>query len=100
MGAAVTTIAVGAFGLFAYRAVPIQLFYVMGAVWQQATLGASGGVYGLLIAFGIMHGNQEIYIFPIPFPFRAKYMVAVWIFISVVGAFGGTWAARCSAGCI
>jgi membrane associated rhomboid family serine protease len=89
-GAALTTIAVGAFGLFAYRAVPIPLFYVMGAVWQQATLGASGGVYGLLIAFGILHGNQEIYIFPIPFPFRAKYMVAVWIFISVVGAFGGS----------
>jgi len=90
VGAALTTLAVGAFGIIAYRSVPIQLFYVMGAVWQQATIGASGGVFGLLIAFGILHGNQEIYVFPIPFPFRAKYLVAVWIFIAIVGAFGGS----------
>lgn len=90
VGAALTTIGVGALGLFAYQFAPIQLFAVMGAVWQQATIGASGGVFGLLIAFGIMHGNQEIYVFPIPFPFRAKYLVAVWIFIAIVGAFGGS----------
>jgi membrane associated rhomboid family serine protease len=88
-GAALTTIGVGAFGLFAVHYVPVQLFAVMGGVWQQATIGASGGVFGLLIAFGMMHGNQEIYVFPIPFPFRAKYLVAVWIFIAVVGAFSG-----------
>lgn len=90
VGAALTTLAVGAFGIFAFNHLPIPLFAVMGSIWHQATIGASGGVYGLLIAFGILHGNQQIYMFPIPIPFRAKYLVAVWIFISIVGAFGGS----------
>src|SRR5579859_5805280 len=31
------------------------------------TLGASGGVYGILLAFGMLYGDQEIMLFPLPF---------------------------------
>ena len=53
VGAAITTVGVGALGLLAYQHVPLPLFAVMGNIWQQSTIGASGGVYGLLLAFGI-----------------------------------------------
>ena len=61
----------------------------MGQIWQQATIGASGGVYGLLIAFGILNGDRQVYIFPFPIAIKARYIVAIWIFIAFVSAFGG-----------
>ena len=38
-------------------------------------LGASGAVMGLLLAFGVMHPNEAIYIIPLPFPIKAKWFV-------------------------
>jgi membrane associated rhomboid family serine protease len=38
-------------------------------------LGASGAVMGLLLAFGLMHPNNMIYIMPLPFPIKAKWFV-------------------------
>jgi len=39
------------------------------------TVGASGGVYGILLAFGMMFPNQPIYIWFL-FPIKAKWLVA------------------------
>lgn len=50
------------------------------------TVGASAGIYGLLIAFGVLYGERELFLFPLPFLIKAKYMVAVWVFIALVGA--------------
>jgi hypothetical protein len=80
---------VGALGIVAYEHVPIPLFAVMGQIWQQATIGASGAVYGLLIAFGILNGDREIYVFPFPIAIKARYIVAIWLFVAFVSAFGG-----------
>ena len=38
-------------------------------------LGASGAVFGLLLAFGVLHPNNMIYIIPLPFPIKAKWFV-------------------------
>ena len=38
-------------------------------------LGASGAVMGLLLAFGLMHPNNVIYVMPLPFPIKAKWFV-------------------------
>ena len=89
VGAAVTTLAVGAFGIFVASYSPWLLFFKMGQIWQQATIGASGGVYGLLIAFGILNGDRQVYIFPFPIAIKARYIVAIWIFIAFVSAFNG-----------
>src|SRR6266702_196220 len=90
VGAALTAMGVGAIGIIAYSHVPIPLFAVMGQIWQQATIGASGGVYGLLMAFGILNGDRQMFIFPLPIAIKARYIVAIWIFIAFVSAFGGT----------
>ena len=39
------------------------------------TVGASGAVFGILLAFGMIFPNMPMYIIPIPFPIKAKYMV-------------------------
>jgi membrane associated rhomboid family serine protease len=42
---------------------------------QMILLGASGAVMGLLLAFGLMHPNNMVFVFPIPFPIKAKWFV-------------------------
>jgi len=39
------------------------------------TVGASGAVFGLLLAFGIMFPNMPLFIMFIPIPVKAKYVV-------------------------
>lgn len=39
------------------------------------TIGASGAVFGLLTAFGIVFPNRELYLMFIPVPIKAKYFV-------------------------
>jgi membrane associated rhomboid family serine protease len=73
VGAALTTIAVSYTGL-------------LGVSSATSTVGASGGVLGILMAFGVLYGDQEIMLFPIPFSIRAKYFVAGIAFIELVSA--------------
>lgn len=39
------------------------------------TVGASGAVFGILLAFGYLFPNMPMYIIPFPFPIKAKWMV-------------------------
>jgi membrane associated rhomboid family serine protease len=54
-------------------AAAIQLIVTFGT--GVPTLGASGGVFGILLAFGMMFPNQPIYMIPIPVPIKAKWFV-------------------------
>lgn len=42
---------------------------------NQVTVGASGAVFGILVAFGMFFPNTELMIIPIPVPIKAKYLV-------------------------
>jgi membrane associated rhomboid family serine protease len=42
------------------------------------TVGASGAIFGILIAFGLLFPNTEMFIFLIPFPIKAKYIVSAY----------------------
>ncbi len=39
------------------------------------TIGASGAVYGILLAFGVLHPNVPLYLFFLPIPIKAKWFV-------------------------
>ena len=39
------------------------------------TVGASGAVYAILLAFGMLFPNNRLFIFPLPFPIKAKFFV-------------------------
>ena len=47
-------------------------------------LGASGAVFGLLLAFGVMHPNNMIYIIPLPFPIKAKWFVIGYAVLEIL----------------
>lgn len=46
-------------------------------------VGASGAVYGLLLAFGMLFPNSRMIIFPLPFPIKAKYLVVIYALIEL-----------------
>ena len=52
-------------------------------------IGASGAVMGLLLAFGLMHPNNMIYIIPIPFPIKAKWFVIGYAVLELSFGFVG-----------
>ena len=47
-------------------------------------LGASGAVMGLLLAFGLMHPNNIIYVMPLPFPIKAKWFIIGYAVLELV----------------
>lgn len=50
-------------------------------------VGASGAIFGLLVAFGMLYPNLEMYIMFIPVPVKAKYIVPVYILLELVLGF-------------
>jgi membrane associated rhomboid family serine protease len=48
-------------------------------------VGASGAIMGLLAAFAYLFPNTEFFIFPFPFPVKAKYMTAIFVAIDLFG---------------
>jgi rhomboid family protein len=59
---------------------------ILGLSPGTPTIGASGGIYGLLVAFGVLYGESEIMMFPLPFMIKAKYFVWGIVFLTLVGA--------------
>ena len=67
----------------------VAAFGFLGIGPLTVTVGASGAIYGLMVAFAVLHGNQEFMLFPLPFMIKAKYLVGILLFISLAGAFQG-----------
>lgn len=50
------------------------------------TIGASGAVYGILLAFGMIFPNERLFIIPFPFPIKAKWLIVGYIAIELFSA--------------
>ena len=48
---------------------------MVNATLNGTTVGASGAVYGILLAFGMLFPNERLFIFPLPVPIKAKFFV-------------------------
>lgn len=58
----------------------------LNLIMNVPMVGASGALYGVLLAFGMMFPNVELIMFPIPIPIKARYFVMLYAGISVYNA--------------
>ena len=75
IGAAITTVA-------------LAFAHILGDP-TRATIGASGGIYAVLIAFGILFSESEILMIPFPLAIKAKYFVGILIVATLAFAMMG-----------
>ena len=64
-----------------------EIPFLLHCLWT--TIGASGAVYGILLAFGMIFPNERLFIIPFPFPIKAKWLIVGYIVIELVSAMSG-----------
>jgi membrane associated rhomboid family serine protease len=52
-------------------------------IYHGIALGASGAVMGVMVGFAYTFPNMPLYIFPLPVPIKAKYMVMGYVLIDL-----------------
>ena len=66
---------------------------IAGDFNQNPTVGASGGVFGLLLAYGFLFPNERLMLLMPPIPIRAKYFVVLYgcleLFLGITGTAKG-----------
>lgn len=79
------------FAIFYFTCVIGAGLIQMMVMWGQPipTIGASGGVFGILLAFGMMFPNQPIYLY-FMFPIKAKWFVIGYGLIELWAGVAGT----------
>ncbi len=56
-------------------------------IYFAPLLGASGAIFGLLIAIFLLYPNVEVYIYFIPIPVKIKYLVPVYVLFELYSGF-------------
>lgn len=62
-----------------YSVIPMQEYLGL-----MTTVGASGAVYGILLGFGMLFPNERMFVFPLPFPIKAKFFVIGYAIIELL----------------
>jgi rhomboid-like protein len=60
--------------------------------YNTPIVGASGAIFGLLVAFAMLYPNMEMMIIFFPIPIKAKYLIPIYILLELwlgVGQYGG-----------
>ena len=52
-------------------------------IYHSPSLGASGAIYGLLVAFAFYFPNAELMLMFIPYPIKAKYFVPLLVLVDL-----------------
>lgn len=68
-------------------AVCVLVANVVVGDWRTPTIGSSGAIFGVLVAFGVLYPEQTI-LMNFLFPIKAKYLVMIYAAIQLVMTFG------------
>ncbi|HVW96470.1 MAG TPA: rhomboid family intramembrane serine protease [Mucilaginibacter sp.] len=52
-------------------------------IYHAPLVGASGAIFGILVAFGMLYPNLDLMILFIPFPVKAKYLVTFYVLLEI-----------------
>ena len=57
--------------------------------YMSTMVGASGAIFGVLVAFAVLYPNLPLYLFFIPIPIKAKYLIGAYIIYDLYAAISG-----------
>lgn len=69
----------------AVRAVLVELY----GIFSRPMVGASGAIYGVLVAFGVLHPNAKLALMFVPVPVAAKYFIPVLLALDLLSGVTG-----------
>jgi membrane associated rhomboid family serine protease len=75
---------VGGYGHYDYINISTAIIPVSEYLNMWNTVGASGAVYGILLAFGMTFPNERLFLMFPPVPIKAKYMVMGYAVIELL----------------
>jgi rhomboid-like protein len=52
-------------------------------IYGAPVVGASGAIFGVLVAFGMLYPNLELMILFVPVPVKAKYIIPIYILVEI-----------------
>lgn len=58
-------------------------------IFQAPTLGASGAIYGLMVAFGFLHPNAKLALMFVPVPIAAKFFIPIMVGLDLLSGVTG-----------
>ncbi|GJH41345.1 rhomboid family intramembrane serine protease [Capnocytophaga sp. HP1101] len=61
----------------------------MASSFAGITVGASGAIYGILVAFGMFFPDAKLMLFFIPYPVAARYFIPILVGIDLLSGFTG-----------
>lgn len=77
LGTAFTAVAIDAICTPLHIALPLE-----------PLTGAFGGIFGMLVAIGILYGDTEFMLFPLPISIKARYLAIVYGLVAIAMLFG------------
>lgn len=69
--------------------VPRETLESMFTAYNTPAVGASGAIYGILVAFGMLFPNVELFLLFVPIPIKAKIFIPILIGIDLFSGFTG-----------
>lgn len=69
----------------ALKAVLIELY----GIYARPMLGASGALYGVMVAFGLLHPNAKLALMFVPVPIAAKYFIPILLTLDLFSGVTG-----------
>ncbi|SFW12689.1 Membrane associated serine protease, rhomboid family [Sinomicrobium oceani] len=79
----------GKYNDYWYQVAPKGTIDNLLAAYIQPAVGASGAIYGVLVAFAMMFPNAELFLIFVPIPIKAKYFIPVLIGLDLFSGFTG-----------
>src|SRR5208337_3190113 len=58
------------------------------ALAQVSLYGCFGGIFGLLVAIGVLYGDVQFMLFPLPIGIKARYLAAIYALVTIAMLFG------------
>jgi membrane associated rhomboid family serine protease len=60
------------------------------SIYNSTMVGASGCLFGVIVAFGVLNPNAELMLIFLPIPIKAKYFISLYVAYDIISGFFGS----------